>query len=178
MRKTILVLVTVTAAFITQAAFADRGYGHGYNRYNDYGYRGQRVDYRSGYNRHFRNDRFFNRYSHGNRVNINVRNSYYRQRGNFSTGSFLGGLVVGSVLSYPRYNYGYGNNYYYRAPNLRYSTYSPPVTVINRTTAVAPPAVVPGRKLLRDLQGRCYEILQDESGNEIRIELEAEACSF
>ena len=187
MKKTILILVTVTTALLTQAAFADRGYARGYNnRHYDYGYRGHRADFRRGYNRHFYNSRYTrNRYRPGNRVNINVRNAYYGNRGyyrsrdSFNTGSFLGGLVLGSVLTYPRYNYVPRNTYYYRAPTVRYSTYNPPVTVIKRSTTLAPPpTVTPGRKLLRDLQGRCYEILQDENGDVLRIELEAEACNF
>ena len=47
----------------------------------------------------------------------------------------------------------------------------------SQTRSTAAP-VASGRRLLRDLEGNCFERNVDEQGNEIRVQLEAEECSF
>ena len=47
---------------------------------------------------------------------------------------------------------------------------------IQATRSAAP--VASGRRLLRDLEGNCFERIVDEQGNEIRVQLEAEQCNF
>ena len=44
-----------------------------------------------------------------------------------------------------------------------------------RSTATA---VASGRRLLRDLEGNCFERIVDDQGNEIRVQLEAQECNF
>jgi hypothetical protein len=68
--------------------------------------------------------------------------------------------------------YRYGRRYY-GTPVNRGST----VTVIRRTPVVSS-AAASGRRLLRDLSGRCYEIIEAADGNEIRTELDPSACNF
>lgn len=161
MKKTILILFTVATTLLCQAAFADNRHNRGYSKNYDYNYRG-RDNYRgSRYNR--RNNHY---YSYN-------RSRNYRS-GHFDGGSFIGGLVLGSILTYPRYSTSRRDNYYYRSAPIRRS---PSVTVISRTP-INTGTVAPGRRLLRDLEGRCYEILRDEDGNEIRTELEPAACNF
>jgi hypothetical protein len=48
------------------------------------------------------------------------------------------------------------------------------VTIYSNTPALA----TSGRRLLRDLQGNCFEINLDGKSNELRVQLEAEACEF
>jgi hypothetical protein len=50
------------------------------------------------------------------------------------------------------------------------------VVYVNQPQAIVNPA--PRRKLLRDLQGRCYQIDITPNGDEIRTELAPEQCSF
>jgi hypothetical protein len=38
--------------------------------------------------------------------------------------------------------------------------------------------VASGRRLLRDLEGNCFERIVDEQGDEIRVQLEAQECNF
>jgi hypothetical protein len=49
--------------------------------------------------------------------------------------------------------------------------------VDNSSSRSATP-VASGRRLLRDLEGNCFERIVDEQGNEIRVQLEAEQCNF
>lgn len=178
MKKPILIIFALVAAMVCQAAAADNrhnrrdwrysgpGYSsHSYNRHGSY-YRGSR---------HFRgyDNRRYKGYRapyYGNYIGLSVSNRHH-YHSDFSTGSFLGGLVLGSVLSYPRYSSTYVAPY--QAPVV----YRQPV-IVNKQVIAPAPVTVPSRKLLRDLQGRCYEITRDASGNEIRIELEAANCNF
>lgn len=155
MKITTLILLTVLAALLSQTASADDRWGRGYGRHYNYGYRSHNY--------------FGNRhYGHwGSYIGFSIGGSHHHD--SFSTSSFLGGLVLGSVLTYPRYS---KTHNYYRSTPVRSSSQ---VTVISRTSGAT---VAPGRRLLRDLEGRCYDILRDENGDEIRTELEPEACSF
>ena len=68
---------------------------------------------------------------------------------------------------------------YYNAP--RYPvTYPANGAVVYRPSAyvVAPVVATPGRRLLRDLDGRCYERSLDADGNELRTELPSSACNW
>ena len=38
--------------------------------------------------------------------------------------------------------------------------------------------VASGRRLLRDLEGNCFERIVDQQGDEIRVQLEAQECNF
>ena len=73
----------------------------------------------------------------------------------------LGGLVLGGIV-------GHGISQAHAQPAVIQSTpvYSQPY----------PPAT--GRRLLRDLQGRCYDIGTDAAGNELRTELPPSECNW
>ena len=155
MKTTTLILLTVLAALLCQTASADGRRGRGYDRHYNYGYRSRNY-----YGNHY--------YGHrGSYIGFSYGGGHHHD--SFSTSSFLGGLVLGSILTYPRYSKTHNS---YRSTPVNSSSQ---VTVISRTS---PATVVPGRRLLRDLEGRCYDILRDENGYEIRTELEPEACSF
>ena len=73
----------------------------------------------------------------------------------------LGGLVLGGIVGHS-----IGQARPQSAviqPSPVYSEPYPPVT---------------GRRLLRDLEGRCYDISTDTAGNELRTELPPSACNW
>ena len=90
---------------------------------------------------------------------------YYPQHHNNnhsdSAAYLIGGLVVGSLLT----------NAYNKSQQNAYSgqQYSQPNQVV---------AAPQGRRLLRDLNGNCYERTTDGAGNELRTELPASACNW
>ncbi len=166
MKKLILSLSVIAVLVISQSASADSRYGRrGYSGYyGDYGnyYPSRYNSYNYGYRRG------------GSYFDFGYGGYYprYRRR-HYDSGAFVGGLVLGSLLSYPRYSRRYDR-----------VTYTRPVTrtrevvyVKNRTSGSSTP-VASGRRLLRDLEGNCFERNVDEDGNEIRIQLEASECSF
>ncbi|GJM13489.1 MAG: hypothetical protein DHS20C12_18920 [Pseudohongiella sp.] len=181
LKRVLLSLSIIGALVVSQAASADnrnhrRGFGdYGYSQHNNRyrsGYRGNRRvnsyhygsprrDYRN-YNRRYRSG--FN-FSYGN---------YYSRHRRYDSGSFVGGLVLGSLFSYPRYNSRHTETVIYReAPVTRTREI---VTVAQPRTTTAP--VASGRRLLRDLEGNCFERIVDEQGDEIRVQLEAQECNF
>jgi len=163
MKKTILILLAASAALLCQTASADGRWGRGYDRHYDSGFRSRNYYGGSRYNRRNYNNRGYR----GNYIGFSIGGRH--RYDHFNTGSFLGGLVLGSVLTYPRSR---KDDYYYRRTPVRSSSQ---VTVIKRTS---PTVVSSGRRLLRDLEGRCYEIIRNDNGAEIRTELEPEACDF
>jgi len=79
-------------------------------------------------------------------------------------GWLLGGFVLGSMLTRP----------YYR---------SEPVVRTREIVYVKDPATnstiaVTGRRLLKDLEGNCFERTVDEDGNELRVQLDPGECNF
>ena len=88
----------------------------------------------------------------------------------------MGGLVLGSLFNYPRHSSRSVETVVYRdAPTThsREIVYVDPAQTRSTTAAVAS-----GRRLLRDLEGNCFERIVDEQGDEIRVQLEAQECSF
>ena len=76
-----------------------------------------------------------------------------------------GGLIVGALLT-NAYNKSQANSY----SNGYYSQQSAPTA--------APVGTVQGRRLLRDINGNCYERQTDNAGNEMRTELPASECNW
>ena len=175
MKKVLLGITVIGAALLSQAASADswssRHNRHGYNNHS-YGnhYRGYSSQRRNSYH-YGRRDRRSNNYfniSYGSHYG-----DYYGRRRHHDSGSFLGGLVLGSLLTYPSYSSRrYDREVYRSAPVTREIVY------VNRTAPQRSAPVPSGRRLLRDLEGNCFERIVDEEGNEVRIQLEAAECSF
>ena len=168
-RRILLSASVIAAMMLGQAASADdRSHRRGYNSY------GSSFNYGSGYS-----SGRINPYHYGNSgryrdsyfsVSIGNRYNRYPRYGRHDSGSFLGGLVLGSLLSYPRT---------YQRPIYR------PIPVADtyrtnggdvRVYSSAP--VTTGRRLLRDLEGNCFERNSDEEGNEIRVQLDPSECDF
>lgn len=171
MRRILLIASVIGTMVISQAASADnRSHRRGYNSYSSSfnygrGYSSGRINpYHYGSRGRYR-DNYFN-ISFGNRYDRYPR---YRRH---SSGSFLGGLVVGSLLNYPRY---YERPIYRSVPVI--DTYRSGSRNV-RVYGTAPAPVASGRRLLRDLEGNCFERNVDEEGNEVRVQLEASECDF
>ncbi len=133
-------------------------WGHrSYNRYGRYGNNQQRwnsgfnVSYRSGWSR-------YDRHHHGSDV-----------------GTLVGGIVLGSLISTAVLDNRRPETVtrtVYRAPVVRNTS-----TVYSRS-APASVNALPNRRLLRDLQGNCFEITRNSAGDEVRLQLPAAECSF
>jgi hypothetical protein len=188
MKRLLIVLSLGATILVSQSAFADgRYYSRGYDRW------GPASFYSGGFDRHyyrnydrnrfrFYNDRFYNnfgRYHRGNYVSISygtgpwVYGGYYgRGYSRHDAGDFLGGLVVGSLLtSSYQSNREYDRVVYRSAPVTRTRE-----VVVNRSPIATTPRS--GRKLLRDLQGNCFEISRNGLGDEVRVEIDPGLCEF
>ena len=190
LRKVLLSLSIIAALVISQAASADnrnnrRGYGaysfaqHNYGSSYRNNYRGNRRgnSYHYGSSRRNYNRSYNRNYNRGYRsgFNFSYGNYYSRHRG-YDSGSFFGGLVLGSLFSSPRHSSRNVETVVYRdAPATRTREI---VYVDQAQTRSTTAAVASGRRLLRDLEGNCFERIVDEQGDEIRVQLEAEECNF
>lgn len=193
MKRIALGLSLVFSLVLSQTAAADgRHYRHGFN---DFRYGGSHFrSFDRGYNRHWRrgnsyhygrvggrrggdffgvsygNRGFYNNFGYGYGYGWNRFDRRYR-RGN---GDFFGGLVVGSLLTNASY-----------APRavetVRVQTIptvrSREVRYVNSTSR-APVVTSHRRRLLRDLQGDCFEIVISPSGDEIRSQIDPSMCNY
>ncbi len=150
MKYLAIAMTALILALGSQAAFArDHGNGHGYG---GHGYGGHGYGH-SSYIRPYYGSR------HGHH---NSHNAEY----------LIGGLALGAILT----------SSYYRTPRYIESGYYetqravsyPAERIVYRSAAPA----VAGRRLLRDLEGRCWEKQLDDRGDELRIELPAEECDW
>lgn len=184
MRKLVLGAALIGSLVLSQSALADHrfsqfGYGHG--NFNSRGF-----DRR--FNRNF-NNRFygggvnhhFGGYSHRSRnnfVSLSYGNGFnHRRNRGWNGGDFVGGLVVGSLLSNSYSQPRVTERVIYRsAPVIRQGVVRQEVVYVNQSQPVA--IASPRRKLLRDLEGNCYQIETAPNGDEIRTELNPQECSF
>lgn len=189
LKNVLLSLSIIGTLVISQTTWADnrnnrRGYG-GYGAYSP----GQH-NYSNRYRNDYRGNRRANSYhygSSGRRYNKNYstgygsgftvsHGNYYSRHRGYDSGSFFGGLVLGSLFNFSRRSSGYAQTVAYRnVPTIstREIVYVDQAQARSTATAVAS-----GRRLLRDLQGNCFERIVDKQGDEIRVQLEAQECNF
>ena len=123
MKKLILSLSVIAVLVISQSASADSRYGRrGYSGYyGDYGnyYPSRYNSYNYGYRRG------------GSYFDFGYGGYYprYRRR-HYDSGAFVGGLVLGSLLSYPRYSRRYDRG------RLRLGSVKGPVDIPNRGSII------------------------------------------
>ena len=144
----------------------------GWNGYRN-PHRFHRDYYRSWHSPHrYRRDGGYFSFSYGS------GHSRYRHRDHdFDAGALLGGVVLGSLLTSSIRDYD-------RPRNLRtYTTVrstpvvrSREIVYVNRATPRRP--APSGRRLLRDLDGNCFEITRQADGDELRTQLHPSACDF
>lgn len=80
--------------------------------------------------------------------------------------AFVGGLLLGTLLAPPRY--------VVTAPPVVYVPQPAPVVV----PTPPPIAAATGRRLLRDINGNCFERQVDGAGREIRLSLPPSECAW
>ena len=186
LKNVLLSLSIIGTLVISQTAWADnRNNRRGYGGYSP----GQR-NYSNRYRNDYRGNRRANSYhygSSGRRYNKNYstgygsgftvsHGNYYSRHRGYDPGSFFGGLVLGSLFNFSRRSSGYVETVAYRnVPTIstRAIVYVDQAQARSTATAVAS-----GRRLLRDLEGNCFERIVDDQGNEIRVQLEAQECNF
>ncbi|MEX2131160.1 MAG: hypothetical protein WD772_06710 [Pseudohongiellaceae bacterium] len=162
MKPSVFLVTVLLLASFSSSVFADSRHYRRDRGFNDH-YRYDRNYYRPDRN-HYRS------YA-GNRNYFSI--SYgrnYRRQDHFNSGSFVGGLLLGSTLgrySAPRHETVYSS--------VRINPPSRNVTVIRQESGVVSQA--PSRRLLKDLQGRCFERVQ-ENGQEILLELDVSECDY
>ncbi len=148
--KIIIACVTALLLVLSQGVSA-RGYGHGYG----YGHHGYGHGFGYGYRHHG--------FGHGYRGFRGYRHYGYGRRGGHA-GYLVGGLVLGTLLAQPRY------------------PLPPPVVYAPTTTTTTVPvrqAHAPiTRRLLRDINGNCFERKTDANGSELRVQLPAGECAW
>lgn len=188
MKKFLIALTLLSTVCVSQAASADgrRHYrsnfdNHYFSRYNNH-YRGYRANpYHYGRGRRGSSFGFsYGTYGYG----FGYSNRHYgrRYRDRFDGGEFVGGLVLGSILnSAARSN----NNYVERYSRPRYVSSAPrevvytsaPRTIVRSTNKPRTP-VLSGRRLIKDLEGNCFERVIDDEGTEIREQLDPAECEY
>lgn len=185
LKRVLLSLSIIGALIISQAAWADnrnnrRGYGTyssgQYNYGNSYrnNYRGNRRTNSYHYGSSGRNhNRKYGGYSSG--FNFSYGNNYSRHRG-YDSGSFLGARVLGSLFNSSRHFSRNVETIVYRNPSTISTREIVYVDLAQARSAAAP--VASGRRLLRDLEGNCFERIVDDQGDEIRVQLEVQECNF
>lgn len=182
MKKLVIFLSLSASILLSQSAFADhRYYNRGFNSWgvnHSYGYN---RNFGWGYNRGFNRwgSRNYNRYGGGSYFNVSYGNRYGRYgygrwgRRQYNGGDLLGGIVIGSLLTSSYRDYRDSRSYdrvVYRQP-VRTTR---EVVYVNESQ----PRVNSGRKLLRDLDGNCFEISYNASGDEVRSQLDPSICAY
>jgi hypothetical protein len=183
-KRLLLCLSLISALIISQAVFADnRHQRRGYDDHSS-GNHNYRRSYRN--NHHYSSRHNYRRNSHansyhygsrdrryGNHFNVSYGNYYPRHR-RHDANSFVGGLVLGSLFSYSRSHRQHETIVYTEVV----SSPSREVVYVNQAQSSSGTVAASGRRLLRDLEGNCFERIRDEQGNEMRIQLETEECNF
>lgn len=96
---------------------------------------------------------------------------YHGYHGGGDAGYFVGGVLLGTLLTAPRR--------YYPPPARVVVVPQPTVVVPQPTVAYAPAAqAAVSRRLLRDINGNCFERKLDGQGTEMRVQLPAAACAW
>ncbi len=174
------------------SASADSWYGFG-RHYDGWRYGADRYDYPTGrawrdpyryrdnsfsiswgrswsHNRY--RDRYLDRYYDRRHWRSYNRQHWHSHDGDVAA-SLVGGLVLGSLLSHavqPR-----STVVYSAEPQRRVIRSS---RVSSRRSIDRSPSAATGSRLLRDLEGRCFEIGYDAAGNQQRIQVEDSRCHF
>ena len=195
MRTHLFLLPAVCAVLFSQSAAADQRSNSGFttwgvNQFDGGNYRN--GFYRPYYSEYFDGGRWNRRHRLGRQGFVNLSyNDLYPQYRSFEGFSGFGGsdgealfrgLMLGSLLHQAIANRSLAD-VVYRNPPVRartlissgqparsrsvISSSRPRSTLINQN----------GRKLLKDIEGKCYELAENTAGEELRIELDPAECA-
>jgi len=103
-------------------------------------------------------------YGHG--YGNGYRHHGYGHHGSHA-GYLFGGLLLGSILAQPRY-----------APPPRVVYVPQPTATTMVPARHVPTQATISRRLLRDINGNCFERKIDQAGTELRIQLPATECAW
>jgi hypothetical protein len=172
MQKYLAGVILLVSLGLSQTAAADSRDHHRSYRGSSFGSHYRGFDrYSSRYYSSYRANPYHYGVSRRGGFDFSYNNRYYRHRDN-EAGIFVGGLVLGSLLTRPYYSRPPERVIYRSVPVVQ----RPEVIVVRDADRVTPSST--GRRLLRDLDGNCFEIERDEAGNEIRVQLDASECRF
>ena len=124
--------------------------------------------YHNSYGRHYRRAYDYPYYRH--------RGRHHRHHHSNDAAYLIGGLALGAILTSTYYSTPrYARTDYYPSrpsrPSRRIVSYPTERVVVRQS-------LTPGRHLLRDLDGRCWEKRRNDRGEELRVELPAEDCDW
>lgn len=164
MKKVLLAMTALATLVISQSASADGFYWGGYSGWGSGSFYRNYNPYHYGYGR-------------GRGFGVSYGHYYPRHRyRRWDSGSFVGGLVLGSLISQPRRSHRHYETVTYRRPVT--TTRTREVVYVNRSEQGSNVPVASGRRLLKDLEGNCFERIIDDQGNEIRVQLDVAECQF
>ena len=200
MRTHLFLLPAVCAVLFSQSAAADHRSNSGFTTWgtnqDDGGYyRGS--SYRPNYSGYFGGGRWnpghrWDKWSNNRGfVNLSYNDFYppYRFFGGFSGsdssdgGALIGGLMLRSLLNQAIANRSI-TEVVYRNPSVRTRTIissGQPARSRSVISSSRPRSTLisqNGRRLLRDLEGKCYERAENTAGEELRIELDPAECAY
>lgn len=170
-----------------------RGYRHGYrdSARQDYYAGPYRFDHWPDKYRHYDHRRYDHRrydHRHYNPRHYNHRHYAYRRHGHDHSGgvALLGGVLLGSLLSQSAHSDHGRSIVHHEKVSYRSRPVVSTTRVLRsseaglRSTVRRQPVLQsgPSRRLLKDLQGDCFEIVREAGGRESRRQLPAEACRF
>lgn len=197
MKSIVLVLTLVLAGLSSSTVLADSWHSRDFDHYRG-GHHSSRHNSRSIWSTGLRYNSYAGRYYspfdsrfrspyrrghvRGNYVSLSFgdypswghNRRYYG--GRHDAGDFIGGLVVGGLLTSALTRDSYRS---YSAPVVHTRVVSSPRVITSRVNT--PRAVLPANtrtRLLRDLQGNCFEISYAPDGTEQRAQLAPESCTF
>ena len=173
------------------------GQGHGYGNYGIRSFRGYPGFHGNGYKYGIYHNNGYNRIRHGYRYNRHYGYSGHNSK-YYSTGDVAAALIVGGAIGYGIRYYQhrkYQNTTYVRTYSTGYSSpssydysaryagsYRPGLGTTRPAAMESGTATqnsgTPIRKLLKDLDGKCYEIRKNQLGDELRIQLQSWECNW
>ena len=196
MRTHLFLLPAVCAVLLSQSAAADHRSNSGFttwgvNQFDGGNYRN--GFYRPNYSGYFDGGRWNRRHRLDRQGFVNLSyNDLYPQFRSFEGFSGFGGsdgealfrgLMLGSLLNQAIANQSL-TEVVYRDPPVRtrsiISTSQPASSrsVISSSRARSTLINQNGRKLLKDIEGKCYELAENTAGEELRIELDPAECAY
>lgn len=150
--------------------FVGVSWGNGFSNNRFYNNRFYNAGFNNRFNRGFNNRRFNN----SGFYNAGFGFNSFGPRNRWSNDGFVGGLVVGSLLNTVTQSVVPRETVRYRSAP---ATSSREIVRVSSRRPVES-TLQPKHRLLRDLQGDCFEIVTTVNGDELRSQVDPSLCSF